>query len=638
MKDTATTIGSTLPVYLKFEMVDYDIIIKKARGSDGPKTITRRLLSNVSGVLPPRRLLAIMGASGAGKSTLLNALSNRISPTSGSLTWNSKSFDREYARRSAFVQQEDIFFTYLKVQEHMDFQAELRLPHSIPKAQRRQTVETLIQRLGLDKCRNAPIGGVHAGLRGISGGERKRLSIASEIITNPSVLFLDEPTSGLDSYMAASVVSLMRELAHSGRTVAATIHQPSADVFAMFDWLLLLSEGRIAYHGPRDQVVAYFTSIGYPCPLDENPADYLIRVLALPHGDEERKRQVDEIVQKWNSGAGEAFGLPSPTEFEVEEEKHNLPDIIERSRSKELNAVEEHVSVLSGYANSYWSQFAVLFKRSLLNQSRNPMLTVVRIAQTLIVSLIGGLLFLRLDNNQNSIQNKSGALFFLLMNQSVTATMGVQMTFPAEKPIAAREYESGAYSIVMYYLAKITVDVPFQIVFPTFFTVIFWFMIGFNDHFVSFLAGLLSVLMVTNTCTSIGYVISALAHDASQAMMLSSVLIMPFTMFAGFTVNGKDIPDFWIWAESISFVRWGFRSLIYSVFGVQFDTLDDCPDRKRGCFETGDDVLNYYGIRLDNFHGYWKNILVMACMIIGLRAFGALLLWRKAKAAKTQNS
>lgn len=626
---TVSSFSPTLPVYLKFDDISYDVKIPAAKRREPPTT--KRLLSNISGAIPPKQLLAIMGSSGAGKSTFLNAISNRITITEGCVSWNSNPLNREFARRSAFVQQEDIFFPYLTVQEHMDYQAKLRLPESIKKDKKNEIVETLIQRLGLDKCRNAPIGGGGSRTRGISGGERKRLSIASEIITNPSVLFLDEPTSGLDSYMAASVVSLMKELADSGRTVAATIHQPSADVFTQFDWLLLLSEGRIAYHGPRALVVDYFSHIGHSCPLDENPADYLIRLLALPYGDEEKKDKVNDIIQKWNDGAGSIFGIPSSLDELPKEEE--LTDTIERLRSKEIDAVEEMVANLQeGYAVSFGMQFIVLSNRSLLNQGRNPMLTLVRLLQVLVVGLIFGLLYLRLDLNQNAVQNKAGACFFILMNQSITATMGVQMTFPSEKPIAFREYEAGSYSILAYYLAKITVDIPFQIVFPTIFTVFVYFMIGLNDDATAFFASLLMILMVTNTCTSIGYLISAGASNVSQALALSSVIIMPMTMFAGFSINIEEIPSFWIWMEWISFLKWGFSGLIYAVFGFNHPDFPDCFSNS--CFKTGMEVVRYFAIPSDEFQGYWANVVALGIMIIFYRSLGGFILYRKANHSK----
>lgn len=143
-------------------------------------------------------------------------------------------------------------------------------------------MEDLISALGLQKVASSAIGGTAQGkARGISGGERKRLAFASEVLTNPSVLFADEPTSGLDSFMAESVVDMMKDLAHGGRTIVATIHQPASDVYAKFDRLLLVCDGVIVYYGDREEAVDYFASLGHQCPTFVNPADYFIRVRLL---------------------------------------------------------------------------------------------------------------------------------------------------------------------------------------------------------------------------------------------------------------------------------------------------------------------------------------------------------------------
>uniref|UniRef100_K3X5A9 ABC transporter domain-containing protein n=1 Tax=Globisporangium ultimum (strain ATCC 200006 / CBS 805.95 / DAOM BR144) TaxID=431595 RepID=K3X5A9_GLOUD len=182
-------------------------------------------------------------------------------------------------RLTSYVMQDDLFYQTITVREHLVFQARLRMGATFTEEQYLNRVDTVMEELGLMKCRDTLIGGPT--LRGISGGERKRLSFAAEILTNPSILFVDEPTSGLDSFMAETVVSQLQQIARDGRTVIATIHQPSSELFALFDQLYLLSDGATVYHGKGSESVQYFASLGYQCPPYLNPTDYFMRQLVV---------------------------------------------------------------------------------------------------------------------------------------------------------------------------------------------------------------------------------------------------------------------------------------------------------------------------------------------------------------------
>eukprot|EP00916_Digyalum_oweni_P026591 GHVL01043669.1.p1 GENE.GHVL01043669.1~~GHVL01043669.1.p1 ORF type:complete len:363 (+),score=45.61 GHVL01043669.1:46-1134(+) len=326
------------PVTLSWSNICVDVK-NHAKSKDPDK---KRILHNVSGVVYPGEMVAIIGASGAGKSTLLNVLSRRNWTNEGSVLWNNKPTDQEFSRIAAYVQQDDLFYASLTVKEHLEFQALLRLGNTVSKENRKFQVEAIIERLGLTKCQDSLIGDPnHQSKRGISGGERKRLGVASEIITNPSVLFCDEPTSGLDTFMAASVVKVMRSLSRSGRTVMATIHQPSSKTFALFDKVLILGEGRMIYYGQREAALPYFDSIGYPCPNYTNPADHFIETLAVTKP--EKKEELKVLGEKW-------------IEAEAKYVDTNHPDIIE---DNEVGTVGKPKK----YALGYFQQFAVLMRR-----------------------------------------------------------------------------------------------------------------------------------------------------------------------------------------------------------------------------------------------------------------------------------
>ncbi|KAF2888856.1 hypothetical protein ILUMI_17317, partial [Ignelater luminosus] len=240
-----------------------------------------------------------MGSSGAGKTTFLNTLTSRSSSrllVTGVRCANGVPVNlNSLSSKMAYVQQEDLFIGTLTVKEHLIFQALVRMDSHIPYKQRIERVEEVMAELRLNGCENTLIG-VRGRLKGISGGEMKRLSFASEVLTNPPLMFCDEPTSGLDSTMALNVVQILKRLAHTGKTIICTIHQPSSEVFALFDKLLLMAEGRVAFLGSTEEASNFFTSLDAPCPHNYNPADYYIQLLSISPGKEESCKQAVNMI------------------------------------------------------------------------------------------------------------------------------------------------------------------------------------------------------------------------------------------------------------------------------------------------------------------------------------------------------
>lgn len=245
-------------------------LLKKSKNSE-----EKMILKGITGMVQPGEVLAMLGPSGSGKTTLLTALGGRLGGRlAGTITYNGKPFSNAMKRNTGFVTQDDVLYPHLTVTETLVFTALLRLPNSLSKEEKIRHAEAVITQLGLTKCNNSIIGGER--LRGISGGERKRVSIGQEMLINPSLLFLDEPTSGLDSTTAQRIVSTLWELSNGGRTVVMTIHQPSSRLFYMFHKVLLLSEGNPLYFGRGSEAVDYFSSIGYSPMVVMNPADFLL--------------------------------------------------------------------------------------------------------------------------------------------------------------------------------------------------------------------------------------------------------------------------------------------------------------------------------------------------------------------------
>lgn len=239
----------------------------------------KQILSGITGAVHPGELLAIMGASGAGKTTFLDILArkNKVGIAGGDFYLNGEKVrDDEFRSVIGFVDQEDTMLPTLTVHETILDSALLRLPREMSRASKEQRVEDVERQLGIHHIRHQKIGSEEGG-RGISGGEKRRVGIACELVTSPSILFLDEPTSGLDAFNAFNVVECLVHLVKNyNRTVIFTIHQPRSNIVALFDQLILLAKGRTVYSGPFESCQAYFDNIGYSCPPGFNIADYLV--------------------------------------------------------------------------------------------------------------------------------------------------------------------------------------------------------------------------------------------------------------------------------------------------------------------------------------------------------------------------
>ena len=248
----------------------------------------KKILDRAVGIARPGEVLAIMGPSGAGKTSLLNCISGRNKEHDGRVTLKFDNGERQpwskaMKRITAYVQQDDLILSTITPREHLLFQASLQMDQSLSKEQLAAHVDSLIEQLNLTKCKDTQVGDPTF-VRGISGGERKRVSFAAQLLGDPSVLFVDEPTSGLDSHMAEEVVSILRELATQGdrrRTIITTIHQPTSHAYAAFDQLLLLSDGRGVYLGPAAAAVDHFATLAVDlqCPQYVNPSDFFLHVL-----------------------------------------------------------------------------------------------------------------------------------------------------------------------------------------------------------------------------------------------------------------------------------------------------------------------------------------------------------------------
>lgn len=593
-----------------------------------PHHYEKNILNGVSGEANPGELLAIMGPSGGGKTSLLNTLSRRIRLTSGSITLNGKKLPKNFNKVSAYVMQDDRLFETLTPRELFSFSANLRLPKETTQEEKKAAVEWVIQRLGLTSCADTRVGGALS--RGLSGGERKRTSIGYELITNPSLLFLDEPTSGLDSYSSLVLLECLRDLAKDGHTIICTIHQPSSEIFALFDKLHLLAKGNVVYHGEASKSIEYFAQMGDPCPTYSNPADHFMKVLQA-HTDADMvrvQRYIDAQAKKSSDTSNNSSDSHNNHDEHKLEEKHSSSKIEVESRAP------------------FYKQFGELTKRGWITQIRNPLAFQARMGQNIVMSLLVGLVYLQLGHHQVNIGDRIGALFFVGIGQIMSALNGVLLTFPLERALLVREYSNGMYSVPSYYLGKMVSTIPFDIFFPILFSCISYFMVGFQGTAEQFFLFLLAIVMTGLTAGSMGLALGCMFPNAEVAVSLAPVVIIPFMLFAGFYVDLDSVPVWLSWIQYISIFKWSLQALLVNeFFHAKFDCAPDefiSVQTPEGTIQVcpvtdGKQVIATQGFETKDFSDYWIPIAVMAGLFVFFRIAALSLLTYQTKKAVSKN-
>jgi len=520
----------------------------------------KNILTNINAVIPPGELIALMGPSGAGKTSLLNVISGRAKgDVHGDLKINGRKISKNLMKRSAkLVPQLDNLNPVLTARETLDYTAKLAIAGT--SEEREAKVQQVIVDLSLSDCADVMIGDVDT--KGLSGGQIKRVSIGCELLSDPSLLFLDEPTSGLDSKIAEDVVKLLRAIARGGRTVVCTIHQPSFQVFALFDRLIMLDKGMVAFDGPVNRVSDYLSALGSPCPEFVNPADHLMHLLSQPNPDSQC------------SSFGELFSKQKKFAA-VAEEKSKLDmikcDSYVESTSKVAGGKKQKESE---YPITEFSQFFTLFRRECYSMIKDKKQLRVRVGQLTIIGLIVGSIFFQLGNAQSDVQVKLSVEFLILLFLGMSSIMGTAIAMPIGKAVMRREYGNGYYGMLPYFFSKLLVLLLFQIIYALYFGTFLYFMVGFYLSASAFFLFILTVVIVSCLAGTFGFVAGIIFPTIQATTAITPMLVLPLSIFAGLFITYDDIPVYWIWLYYISFFQYALQNMVILEF--RDSTFDPC--------------------------------------------------------------
>ncbi|KAJ1760567.1 hypothetical protein LPJ69_003374 [Coemansia sp. RSA 1752] len=610
-KTLPSMVGHQAPL-LSWEDIAYSVKVK-----DKKQSTMRSLLHNISGEVYPGEVIGLLGPSGAGKTTLLNILAGRIEGgvLNGKVLFRGqKRVPGVFKRRVAYVEQEDMMFPMLTVEETIMFAAKLRLAdRNYTQLQKVERVASVMQQLRLSHVKSSRIG--DALNRGVSGGERKRVSIGVGLVTDPDMLVLDEPTSGLDSNSAEMVVELVRDITRSrGISSVMTVHQPNANMLACFDRVLLLSQGHLVYFGSANQAIDYFEAKGFPCPMRQNPADFFIDLMSLnnrsPQDLANSKRRIEYLAQSFNDSDKPTAKL-SLSYGGLYEQPFNPNSMMTAGggglrMAENINWATSEEDLAPPERAKWLFEVKVLAQRDIITTLRHfTFLSAVGL-NSLSVLLLLGLLFYQLGNEVESIQNRIGLFFALTLNSTYGVMSHYLYVYYKSKDIMLSERGSGSYRMTTFYISKIVVYMPIAVLSSWVYFVGIYFMAGLQGEAGKMLSslGLFSVLIVVTLGVTL--MVGSFVSTYDLASVIAALTVTTWVIFGGHLANAGDLLPVIKWMQYISPAFYVYEGMVRTEFT---GLVLHCKENNGMCMARGDDVVTLY--RLDQF-------TVGQCALIGI--------------------
>ncbi|GAB1859723.1 Protein scarlet isoform X1 [Camponotus japonicus] len=582
------------------------------------RTVSKQLINNVRGVVRPGELTAILGGSGAGKSSLMTALAFRTGSdvvVHGDIRVDGALATSSYMRRhSGFMHQEDMFIDTMTVLEHIWFMARMKLDGRIHVSSIRLKIDRLLRDVGLKERRDVRIGGGDDG-KVLSGGERKRLAFATELLTDPEVLFLDEPTTGQDAHSAGVLVSHMVSFASRNRTILCTIHQPSSVIFDSFHRIILLAGGRVAFAGTATQAIRFFSSQGYECPCNYNPADFLVATLAIASGDADGSGRIAQKIC-------DAY-LTSEACNEIDVTLQQKIDNIRLRRVVKGNTCE-----LRSFKEPHcWLRLYWLIHRGFLQVLRDPSVQFIRILQKISVATVAGLCFVGAINlDQLGIQAVEGVIFLLVSENTFFPMYATLALIPQDLPLLFREYKAGMYPVHLYYAARMISLIPGLLVEPMLFAAIIYWIAGLRPTMGAFGSTILTVVLTMNVSTACGCFFSTVYKSVPLAMAYLVPFDYIFMLTMGPFIKLSSLPVYIRWVRYFSWLLHSTETLTI----VQWEGVHNisCETVELPCLTEGTEVLDRYDF---DEHNFWPDIILMAVIYIIFHLLAYIFLWKRCR-------
>ncbi|KAJ9389605.1 hypothetical protein DTO063F5_2098 [Paecilomyces variotii] len=586
------------------------------------------ILTDGNGIIHGGEMVALMGPSGSGKTTLLNSIAHRKAAagavTTGLRLANGQPIGvNEIRELSSYVEQDDALIGSLTVHETMHFAARLALPSSVSKKERIQRVDDLISSFGMQSQAQTIVGTPIK--KGLSGGQKKRLEVASRLVTNPKILFLDEPTSGLDSTLSFEVMNYIKQVGRKNNLIViASIHQPSTKTFELFDKLCLLSRGKTCYFGPVNTAGEYFERIGYRMPQKVNPAEFyldLINMDIAKEGDDAENR-VKHIASSWASSV-EATRL-----------KEEIDMVINMSGDPEKGI--PNVSEVRAEKAAPWMIPWVLLHRSWIKAYRDIVAYGTRVIMYLGLAILMGTVFLRFSTTQSHIQPFVNSIFFSSAFMSFMAVAYVP-AFLEDRATFAKERANGLVGPLAFTISNFLIGLPFLFLITLLFAVVQYWLTNMRPNADSFWMFVLWLFLDLVAAESLVVLVSSLFPIFVVALAVTAFANGLWMCVDGFLVPMGTLNPFWKYVfHYIDYQAYVFQGMMVNEFKHRTYECDSIGDGKYQCMYPSDlnsvgkisglAVLQQFGIN-PNIEGTWVGIMIG--IIAVYRLLGYLVLFIK---------